>query len=123
MPKHRRFPAGGVRRGRTPGRRAEGRTQVSDLRWLLLLLGLLKGADEEGLVDPALEDRYAELHALADYFAPVHASFPSELRGRQMDRHLPAPLLKRDRVPRVVPRDPDIGKFNRAVCAFPEPNL
>src|SRR3954471_697327 len=79
--------------GRREGR-AEGRTQVSDLGGLLLLLGLLKGADEEGLVDPALEDRYAKLHALADYFAPVHASFPSELRGRQMDRHLPAPLLK-----------------------------
>jgi hypothetical protein len=52
-----------------------------------LVLALLEGAQEQRLVDPALEYRHTELHALRDYFAPVHASFSSELGGRQVDRH------------------------------------
>src|SRR3954465_335427 len=98
MPRHRRFPrvASGAA-GRREGAPKRG-PEVSDLGGLLLLLSLLKAADEQGLVDPALEDRYSELHALADDFTPVHARFPSEFRGRQVDRHIPAPLLMRSRI-------------------------
>src|SRR3954447_26931392 len=52
-----------------------------------LVLALLEGAEEQRLVDATLEDRDTELHALRDYFAPVHAGFTSELGGRQVDRH------------------------------------
>src|SRR4051794_15093348 len=59
----------------------------SGLRQSALVLALLEGAEEQRLVDPPLEYRHTELHALRDYFAPVHASFSSELGGRQVDRH------------------------------------
>src|SRR4051794_35816192 len=57
-----------------------------------LVLDLLQGAQEERLVDATLEYRHTELHALRDYLAPVHASFSSELGGRQVDRHTVSPL-------------------------------
>src|SRR4051794_10036218 len=43
--------------------------------------------EEEGLVDSSLEDRHAQLHALLDDLATLHAGFASELRGREMDCH------------------------------------
>src|SRR3982751_5105459 len=66
--------------GRVPGAR-------SGLGQRALVLALLEGAEEQRLVDATLEYRHTELHALRDYFAPVHASFTSELGGRQVDRH------------------------------------
>src|SRR4051794_17495716 len=64
-----------------------GPAGASDLRQRALVLALPQGAEEQRLVDATLEYRHTELHALRDYFAPVHASFSSELGGRQVDRH------------------------------------
>src|SRR5687767_3339034 len=52
-------------------------------------LRVLEGLREESLVDPTLEDRHAELHALHDHFTPVHTCFACQLRRGQMDRHIP----------------------------------
>src|SRR4051812_31188778 len=43
--------------------------------------------EEQGLVDAALEDRYAHLHALLDHLTALHTGFAGELRGREMDCH------------------------------------
>src|SRR3954454_14953724 len=43
--------------------------------------------EEQRLVDSALEDRHAQLHALLDDLATFHSGFASELRGREMDCH------------------------------------
>src|SRR5215207_4550945 len=59
------------------------------LRELPLLVGLLEARQEECLVDPSLEDRYAHLHTPRDDFPAVHASLAAELGGRQVDRHVP----------------------------------
>src|SRR5829696_4011743 len=48
---------------------------------------LLYVGQEQGLVDSALEDRHAQLHALLNDLATLHAGFASELRGREMDCH------------------------------------
>src|SRR5687768_13007952 len=42
---------------------------------------------EQGLVDPALEDGHPHLHALLDDLATLEARLPRELRGREMDCH------------------------------------
>src|SRR6185436_20115473 len=47
-------------------------------------LRVLQRFREERLVDPTLEDRHPELHALHDDFAAVHASLACELRGGQV---------------------------------------
>src|SRR5215208_621500 len=51
-------------------------------------LGVLQRLREERLVDPPLEDRHPELHALHDHFTPVHACLACQLRRGQMDRHV-----------------------------------
>src|SRR3954453_23977102 len=56
------------------GRRARGR-------------GVAERREEECLVDSALEDRDAQLHALLDHVAPVKAGLARELGGRQMICH------------------------------------
>ena len=48
---------------------------------------------EQGLVDPALEDGHAHLHALLDDLATLEARLPRELRGREMDCHRTTYLL------------------------------
>src|SRR5215211_3247960 len=48
---------------------------------------LTEGGQEEGLVDPALEDRDAQLHALRDDFLALEAGLACELRGRQVIGH------------------------------------
>src|SRR4051812_3399567 len=80
-----------ARRGVVPlstrsGRRRQRRRALRACEGALVL-DLLEGAQEERLVDATLKDRYTELHALRDDLAPVHASFSSELGGRQVDRH------------------------------------
>src|SRR3954451_5307763 len=50
-------------------------------------LGLQVG-QEQRLVDPALEDRHPELHALLDDLAAVETGLASELSGRQVDCHV-----------------------------------
>src|SRR3954451_17026094 len=56
--------------------------RASDWGALLAQIG-----EEEGLVDAALEDGHAQLHALIDDFATLHTRFASELGGRQVDCH------------------------------------
>jgi hypothetical protein len=56
-----------------------------------LFLLVLESACEESLVDPTLEDRDAQFHALCDYFATVHPRLSTEFRGRQVDRHVLLP--------------------------------
>src|SRR5690242_8099170 len=51
------------------------------------VLGLLEGGQEQRLVDPTLEYRHPELHALGDNFPPLHPRLTRELGGGQMDRH------------------------------------
>src|SRR5215210_1141112 len=55
--------------------------------------GLTEVGEEEGLVDPALEDRDAHLHALRDDFLAFEAGLASELGGRQVIRHWRDPPL------------------------------
>src|ERR1700754_1524720 len=71
------------RRRSYPERRATRRRLRRDLRGALLL----DICHEQRLVDSALEDRHAQLHALLNDLAPFHAGFASELRGREMDCH------------------------------------
>jgi hypothetical protein len=47
--------------------------------------------EEEGLVDPALEDRDAQLHALGDHFLALETCLARELRGRQVICHRMCP--------------------------------
>src|SRR4051795_11822525 len=79
--------AANMRRGPSAGR-------FLSLCQLVLRGRLAKRSQEERLVDPTLEYRHSELHALRDYLTPVHASFARELRGGQMNRHaVPSPPL------------------------------
>jgi hypothetical protein len=57
------------------------------------LRGLSEVCEEEGLVDPALEDRDAHFHALRDDFLALQACLASELGGRQVIRHWRDPPL------------------------------
>src|SRR3954454_10958653 len=66
-----------------PGWRARRRSSCC-YRYSVLLLDV---GQEQRLVDSALEDRHAQLHALLDDLATFHAGFASELRGREMDCH------------------------------------
>src|SRR5687768_3790647 len=50
----------------------------------LLTLAFLERGKEERLVDPALEDRYAHLHALRDDLTAVHARLSCQLGRRQV---------------------------------------
>src|SRR5215212_4742424 len=50
--------------------------------------------EEEGLVDPALEDGHAQLHALLDDFATLHAGLSRELGGREVDCHRYEPPVR-----------------------------
>ena len=47
-------------------------------------LVFLERSQEQGLVDPALEDRHAHLHALRDDLTAVHTRLPCQLGGRQV---------------------------------------
>src|SRR5215211_2536791 len=61
--------------GGCPGRFAAGRALLAQV------------GEEEGLVDAALEDGNAQLHALLDDFATLHAGLSCELGGREVDCH------------------------------------
>jgi hypothetical protein len=50
----------------------------------LMTLAFLERGKEERLVDPALEDRYAHLHALRDDLAAVHTRLSCQLGRRQV---------------------------------------
>src|SRR3954452_4818167 len=60
---------------------------------------------EEGLVDAALEDRDAQLHALRDDVPSLYAGLAGELSGRQVYGHRgcepPACLHRAERIARV----------------------
>src|SRR5215210_6426048 len=49
---------------------------------------------EQGLVDAALEDRHAHLHALLDHLTALQACFAGELRGREVNCHRSCPPLR-----------------------------
>src|SRR4029079_3128536 len=54
--------------------------------------GLLAEVQEEQrLVDAALEDRHAQLHALLNHLAALKACFACQLRGREVDCHFDCP--------------------------------
>src|SRR4051794_4299474 len=78
-----------------PGRRGSGRGLLGEV------------GEEQGLVDTALEDRHAQLHALLDHLATFHAGFARELRGREVNCHRTDPPVRfatftgRYRVPRT----------------------
>src|SRR5215208_5608561 len=75
-------------------RRAAARSGCGDLGatgWDALLAQV---GEEEGLVDPALEDGDAQLHALLDDFATLHTRFASEFGGRQVDCHRYEPPVR-----------------------------
>src|SRR5260370_25490519 len=47
----------------------------------------LEAREEQGLVDPTLEDRDAHLHALRDHFAALKSILARKLGGRQVIGH------------------------------------
>src|SRR4051794_32708401 len=53
----------------------------------LLLRAVAEVREEERLVDAALEDRDAHLHALRDDFLALEACLASQFRGRQVNSH------------------------------------
>src|SRR3954454_12489386 len=59
----------------------------------LCLLRVAEVGQEESLIDAALEDRDAHLHALRDDFLALEAGLASELRGRQVIGHWLVSLL------------------------------
>src|SRR5215212_3921159 len=48
---------------------------------------LVHAREEERLVDAALEDWYAHLHALLDHLTALESRLAGQLRGRQVNRH------------------------------------
>src|SRR3712207_5573847 len=48
---------------------------------------LAQVGEEEGLVDAPLEDGHAQLHAILDDLATLHAGLARELGGREVDCH------------------------------------
>src|SRR5438093_729966 len=80
-----RSSSGTAEEGDATRRRA--RRDGSRCRYLPGGLQFRAARHEQSLVDTALEDRHAQLHALLDDLATLHASFASELRGREMDCH------------------------------------
>src|SRR4051812_31175963 len=67
-------------------------TDGGALRHLLCLLRhAAQRGKEQGLVDPAVEDRDAHLHALRDHLTPLHVDFVGELGGRQVYGHSLSP--------------------------------
>ena len=63
---------------------------------------VLQAREEQRLVDSAVEDRDAHLHALRDYFPPSKSGLPRELGGRQVDCHRCSRLPCRMRVPKGI---------------------
>src|SRR3954452_4982878 len=49
---------------------------------------------EQRLVDAALEDRHAHLHALLDHLTALQTGFAGELRGREVDCHRCCPPME-----------------------------
>src|SRR5207245_2984777 len=49
------------------------------------LLEIAQRGGKQGLVDAAVENRYAHLHALEDDLAPFHLHLVRELGGRQVN--------------------------------------
>ena len=58
--------------------------ELLGLGYLWLTLAFLEGSEEERLVDPALEDRHAHLHALRNDLSAVHARLSGQLGRRQV---------------------------------------
>src|SRR3954451_21832059 len=57
--------------------------------------GLLAEVNQEQrLVDAALEDRHAHLHALIDHLTALQTGFAGELRGREVDCHRCCPPME-----------------------------
>src|SRR5919198_2245723 len=73
--------------------------------------------EEQGLVDAALEDRYAHLHALLDHLTALHTGFASELRGREMDCHRSGTLLWRLLREGKVAANTDALNGSCSICA------
>src|SRR5215212_8115036 len=61
------------------GRRGRGRGLLAEVQ------------KEQRLVDAALEDRHAQLHALLNHLAALQACFAGQLRGREVDCHFCCP--------------------------------
>ena len=82
--------------GRAAGAPSDA-SQAGTALWLRLGLDGLLGQvrHEQRLVDPALEDRDAHLHALLDDLPTLEARLPRELRGREVDCHRAASSLVR----------------------------
>src|SRR3954454_17067469 len=100
-----------------PPRAGNGRFMKPSLRGDgggLRLLRMAEIGQEERLVDSALEDRDAHLHALRDDFLALEASLASQFGGRQVICHwqisLPWDCLQR---PAHIARVSDISKRNR----------
>src|SRR4051794_35885031 len=87
----------GVERFYVPARRsARGRRSGGGhLRGGSWGRGLLaQVGEEQGLVDSALEDGHAQLHALLDDVSSLHSGFARELGGREVDCHRYEPPVR-----------------------------
>src|SRR5215213_1000102 len=62
---------------------------------------------EQGLVDAALEDRHAHLHALLNHLTALEACFAGQLRGGEVDCHFDCPPSEVCALTRKVPRASD----------------
>src|ERR687883_1294808 len=83
-------------------------------RGLRLLRAVAEVGEEERLVDAALEDRDAHLHALRDDFLALEACLASQLGGRQVNGHWQISLpWERLQQPAHIARVADISKGNR----------
>src|SRR3954466_3123600 len=67
---------------------------------------------EQRLIDSALEDRHAQLHALLDDLATLHAGFASELRGREVNCHQSDASCEVCHVAPTVAPSPDVHNVN-----------
>src|SRR3954452_20635947 len=81
-------------------------------RYLPLCRVVVDVGEEQRLVNPALEDRHAQLHALLDDLATLHAGFASELRGREMDCHQDKSSCEVCHVAPTVAPSPDVDNVN-----------
>src|SRR5215213_6682849 len=68
--------------GDVRGRRMPGRGLLAEVQ------------EEQRLVDAALEDRHAQLHALLNHLAALKACFAGQLRGREVDCHFDCPPIE-----------------------------
>jgi hypothetical protein len=65
------------------------------LRVLLIGGELAQAREEEGLVDPTVEDRDAQLETLHDHVSALQSGLTCKLSGRQVIGHRSSILLRR----------------------------